>query len=426
MGMYRGQIFGEKEIGLHWQAHKHAADHADDVGKENRMPVAICLGGPPPVMFSAISPLPDNLSEYEFAGLLNKKRLRITKCLTNDLWVPAEVDFVIEGYTIPGETRTEGPFGDHFGYYCLEEEYPVMHVTAITHRKNPTIPMTIVGVPPMEDGYLGEAIGDAFRPVLQFQHRDVKDLFLPLETGFHNLAIVASKQRYPRQARKTALGLMGAGQMMFLKSIIAVDENHDVKDLEALLKAVDYNVRIPEDLIILDGMVADSLAHASPWQNVHSKLIIDATTLTENDPRANEPKMMGCPDSLSISASEAKAIGNRIWINECGGTVEGLTSWNKGEYFASLGIGHFIWYHRIKRGPYEESFPSLVRYLVSKGVNVPEFIFNKHCPWETREDFVKAKNSPQMIELRNLLFSSIPLQTEFILLRLENAQPKML
>ena len=308
MGMYRGQIFGEKEIGLHWQAHKHGADHADDVGKENRMPVAICLGGPPPVMFSAISPLPDNLSEYEFAGLLNKRRLRITKCLTNDLWVPAEVDFVIEGYTIPGETRTEGPFGDHFGYYCLEEEYPVMHVTAITHRKNPTVPMTIVGVPPMEDGYLGEAIGDAFRPVLQFQHRDVKDLFLPLETGFHNLAIVASKQRYPRQARKTALGLMGAGQMMFLKSIIAVDEDHNVKDLEALLKALDYNVRIPEDLIILDGMVADSLAHAAPWQNVHSKLIIDATTLTDNDPRANEPKMMGCPDSLAISASGVEGV----------------------------------------------------------------------------------------------------------------------
>ena len=308
MGMYRGQIFGEKEIGLHWQAHKHGADHADDVGKENRMPVAICLGGPPPVMFSAISPLPDNLSEYEFAGLLNKRRLRITKCLTNDLWVPAEVDFVIEGYTIPGETRTEGPFGDHFGYYCLEEEYPVMHVTAITHRKNPTVPMTIVGVPPMEDGYLGEAIGDAFRPVLQFQHRDVKDLFLRLETGFHNLAIVASKQRYPRQARKTALGLMGAGQMMFLKSIIAVDEDHNVKDLEALLKALDYNVRIPEDLIILDGMVADSLAHAAPWQNVHSKLIIDATTLTDNDPRANEPKMMGCPDSLAISASGVEGV----------------------------------------------------------------------------------------------------------------------
>ena len=160
----------------------------------------------------------------------------------------------------------------------------------------------------MEDGYLGEAIGDAFRPVLQFQHRDVKDLFLPLETGFHNLAIVSSKQRYPRQARKTALGLMGAGQMMFLKSIIAVDENHNVKDLDALLKAVDYNVRIPEDLTILDGMVADSLAHASPWQNVHSKLLIDATTPTSNDPRANEPKMMGCPDSLGVSASGVEGV----------------------------------------------------------------------------------------------------------------------
>jgi 4-hydroxy-3-polyprenylbenzoate decarboxylase len=308
MGMYRGQIFGKKEIGLHWQAHKHGADHADEIGKENRMPVAICLGGPPPVMFSAISPLPDNLSEYEFAGLLNGRRLRITKCLTNDLWVPSEVDFVIEGYTIPGETRTEGPFGDHFGYYSLEEEYPVMHVTAITHRKNPMVPMTIVGVPPMEDGYLGEAIGEAFLPVLQFQHRDVKDLFLPLETGFHNLAIVSSKQRYPRQARKTALGLMGAGQMMFLKTIIAVDEEHNVKDLDALLKAVDYNVRIPEDIIVLDGMVADSLAHASPWQNVHSKLLIDATTLTSNDPRTNEPKMMGCPDSLGISASGVEGV----------------------------------------------------------------------------------------------------------------------
>ena len=151
--------------------------------------------------------------------------------------------------------------------------------------------------------------------------------------------------------------------------------------------------------------------------------MLNACSSVAKDPKNSQINKLD--SSLSISASEAKAIGNRIWINECGGTVEGLTSWNKGEYFASLGIGHFIWYHRIKRGPYEESFPSLVRYLVSKGVNVPEFIFNKHCPWETREDFVKAKNSSQMIELRNLLFSTIPLQTEFILLRLENALPKM-
>lgn len=155
--------------------------------------------------------------------------------------------------------------------------------------------------------------------------------------------------------------------------------------------------------------------------------MLNACSSVAKDPPKPKNSLINKLDSLlTISEPEAKAIGKRIWINECGGTIEGLTSWNKGEYFASLGIGHFIWYHRIKRGPYEESFPSLVRYLVSKGVNVPEFILNKQCPWETRDDFVKARNSPQMIELRNLLLSTIPLQTEFILLRLENALPKML
>ncbi len=301
MGMYRSQVFGPKEVGLHWQAHKHGAEHADS--STGKMPVAICLGGPPEVMFSAISPLPDNLSEYEFAGLLGGGRLKITKCLTNDLWVPAECDVVIEGYMVPGETRMESPFGDHFGHYSLPDLYPVMHVEAITHRKNAMVPMTIVGVPPMEDGYLGEAIGDAFLPVLKFQHRDVVDLFLPLETGFHNLAIVSSKQRYPRQGRKTALGLLGAGQMMFLKVIIAVDDDHPVKDLECLLDVLDVRVSIPDDLVILPGMVADSLAHASPWENVHDKLLIDATRPVAGDRLHGTATPPGCPEALEISAS---------------------------------------------------------------------------------------------------------------------------
>ena len=306
MGMYRSQVFGPREVGLHWQAHKHGADHAD--ATTGRMPVAICLGGPPGLTFSAISPLPDNLSEYEFAGLLSGKRLPITKCATSDLWVPAECDVVIEGYTIPGETRLEGPFGDHFGYYSLAEPYPVMHVTRITHRRDAMVPMTIVGTPPMEDGYLGEAIGDAFLPVLRFQHRDLVDLFLPLETGFHNLAIVASKQRYPRQARKTALGLLGAGQLMFQKVTVVVDENHPVKDLDALLDAIDYRVHIPEDLVFLRGMVADTLAHAAPWDNIHDKLIIDASTPPEGDPYSKLPEQAGCPESLEISASAVKGV----------------------------------------------------------------------------------------------------------------------
>ena len=283
LGMYRGQIFGPREVGLHWQSHKHAADHASNT-EDNKMPVAICIGGPPELIFSAIAPLPDNLSEYEFAGLLGSKRLKLTKCLTNDLLVPAESDFVIEGYTVPNEKRVEGPFGDHFGYYSLEDDFPVLHVTAITHRRDAILPATIVGTPPMEDGYLGEGVGDAFRPVLQFQHRDVIDLFLPLETGFHNLAIVASKQRYARQARKTALGLLGAGQLMFLKSIIACDPSHPVKNLEALLDVLDSNVSVCDDIQVLHGQVADSLAHASPWNDVHSKIIIDASSPVVGDP----------------------------------------------------------------------------------------------------------------------------------------------
>ena len=293
LGMYRAQVFSPKEIGLHWQIHKHGADHAAATGENQKMPVAICIGGPPELIFSAIAPLPDNLSEYQFAGILGSRSLRITKAQTQDLMVPAEADIVIEGYCIPGETRLEGPFGDHFGFYSLTGQYPVMHVTAITTRKDAVLPATIVGLPPMEDGYLGEAIGRQFSPVLQFQHRDVKSVHLPLETGFHNLAIVAAKQRYPRQARKTALGLLGAGQMMFLKIIIAVDPEHNPKDLEALLDALNDKVEISQDVIILDGMVADSLDASSPYENVHSKLIIDATTIPQRDPRSPSDPLEG-------------------------------------------------------------------------------------------------------------------------------------
>ena len=296
LGMYRAQVFGPKEIGLHWQIHKHGAEHAAAAqasGKEVRMPVAICMGGPPELIFSAISPLPDNLSEYQFAGILGRKSLPITKALTQDLMVPAEADIVIEGYCIPGETRLEGPFGDHFGFYSLTGQYPVMHVTAITCRKDAMLAATIVGLPPMEDGHLGEAIGRQFSPVLNFQHRDVKSVHLPMETGFHNLAIVASKQRYPRQGRKTAVGLLGAGQMMFLKTMIAIDEQQNPKDLEALLDALNDKVDIATDVIILDGMVADSLEAASPYENVHSKLLIDATTLAAADPRSPNPPLEG-------------------------------------------------------------------------------------------------------------------------------------
>ena len=290
LGMYRAQVHNETELGLHWQIHKHGAEHA---AKGERMPVAVCIGGPPELIFSAISPLPDNLSEYQFAGILGQKSLPITKALTQDLWVPAEADIIIEGYCDPTETKLEGPFGDHYGFYSLTGQYPVLHVTAITCRKDAILPATIVGLPPMEDGFLGEAIGRQFSPVLQFQHRDVKSVHLPLETGFHNLAIVASKQRYPRQGRKTALGLLGAGQMMFLKVIVAIDPDQNPKDLEAFLDALNDKVEISQDIVVLPGMVADALEAASPFENVHDKLLIDATTLVSTDPRSPDEPLEG-------------------------------------------------------------------------------------------------------------------------------------
>ncbi len=300
IGMYRSQIYGPKECGLHWQTHKHGAEHADSNQVNEKVPVAICLGGPPELIFSAIAPLPDNLSEFMFASFLRNKRLPLVKAKTQNLWVPAECDVVIEGYYVPGETRTEGPFGDHFGLYSLEGDYPVMHVTAITHKTNPLIPMTIVGLPPMEDGFLGESIGDSFLPVLNFQHRDVVDLFIPLQTGFHNLAIIASKQRYPRQARKTCLGLLGAGQLMFTKISVAVDADHKVKDFNALLDALHQKVEPASDLITIQGMVSDTLDSSSPWENVHDKLLIDATTIPHNDPRKGGA---GIPRGSSFDAT---------------------------------------------------------------------------------------------------------------------------
>ena len=286
LGMYRGQIFSPTEVGLHWQIHKHGADHAA-AWPGGKMPVAICIGGPPELVFSAIAPLPNNLEEYMFAGFLGRRRLRITKALTQDLMIPADADIVIEGWVDVEQSRTEGPFGDHFGFYSLTGQYPVLNVTAITRKKGAILPATIVGQPPMEDGFLGEAIGSQFLPILQFQHRDVLDLHLPLETGFHNLAIVKSKQRYPRQARKTCLGLLGAGQMMFLKIMVATDE--ECSNLDSLLDVLNDRVDPSVDITILDGMVSDALESASTYENVHSKMIIDATIMPDSDPRSGNP-----------------------------------------------------------------------------------------------------------------------------------------
>jgi 4-hydroxy-3-polyprenylbenzoate decarboxylase len=278
VGMYRIQIFDGQTTGMHWQLQKVAARHGRRYYENGeRMPVSIFLGGDPVFTFCATAPLPDGLDEFLLAGYLRKKSVELVKCVSNDLEVPADADFVIEGYVDPKEPlRTEGPFGDHTGYYSLPDLYPALHVTAITHRKDAVYPATIVGMPPMEDFYIGTASVKLFLPVLKMNFPELVDLALPAEGVFHNLVFVSIKKSYPMQAYKIMHGLWGMGQMMFTKYIIVVDEDVDVHNTSEVLFRLCATTDPQRDTIFTRGP-ADVLDHATTELAVGSKLGIDAT-----------------------------------------------------------------------------------------------------------------------------------------------------
>ncbi len=278
LGMYRIQIYDGQTTGMHWQLQKVAARHGRryyETGQ--RMPVAVFLGGDPVFAFCATAPLPDGLDEFLLAGYLRKKSVELVKCETNDLEVPANADFVIEGYVDPKEPlRMEGPFGDHTGYYSLPEPYPVFHVTAITHRKDAIYPATIVGIPPMEDFYLGSASVKLFLPIFKMNFPEIVDLALPAEGVFHNLVFVSIKKTYPMQAYKIMHGLWGMGQMMFSKYIVVVDADVNVHNTSEVLFRLCANTDPQRDSIFTKGP-SDVLDHATSELAVGSKLGIDAT-----------------------------------------------------------------------------------------------------------------------------------------------------
>jgi 4-hydroxy-3-polyprenylbenzoate decarboxylase len=241
------------------------------------MPVAIFLGGDPVFTFAATAPLPDGLDEFLLAGYLRKKSVELVKCETNDLEVPANADFVIEGYVDPREPlREEGPFGDHTGYYTLPEPYPVFHITAITHRKDAIYPATIVGMPPMEDFYIGGASMKLFLPIFKMNFPEIVDIALPAEGVFHNLVFVSIKKTYPMQAYKIMHGLWGMGQMMFTKYIVVVDDDVDVHNTSEVLFRLCANTDPQRDSIFTKGP-ADVLDHATSEMAMGTKLGIDAT-----------------------------------------------------------------------------------------------------------------------------------------------------
>lgn len=276
-GLYRIQKFDGKTFGMHWQRHKDGTSHYGKYKKlGQRMPVAIVLGGDPCAMYTGSAPLPPHIDEMLFAGFLRRKGVEMVKCVTNDLEVPAEAEIVLEGYCEPGELRTEGPFGDHTGFYSLADQYPVFHLTAVTHRKNPVYPTTIVGKPPMEDFYLGKTTERLFLPLVRMFLPEIVDMNFPAEGIFNNLCLVSIKKSYPGHARKVAHGMWGIGQLMLTKLIVVVDEDVDVQNVSETTWAVCNAIDPRRDVFFVDGPV-DTLTHASVAQDFGSKMAIDGT-----------------------------------------------------------------------------------------------------------------------------------------------------
>lgn len=276
-GCYRLQVFDNKTLGMHWQLHKHGAHHYRQYeGEKKRMDVAIAIGCDPACTFSAIAPLPDDIYEMLFAGLLREKAVEMVPCETVDLEVPAHAEIVLEGYVDPEESRIEGPFGDHTGYYSLEDSYPVFHLTCITHRKDPVYQTTIVGPPPMEDDYMGQAVERLFLPIIQKQFPEIVDMHMPFEGIFHNLVLISIRKRYAGHARKIMHGIWGMGQAMFSKVIVVVDHDVDVQNVsEVAWKALNH-IDPERDIEFVMGPV-DVLDHSSRLMGYGSHMGVDAT-----------------------------------------------------------------------------------------------------------------------------------------------------
>lgn len=275
-GLYRLQKKDSHRLGFHTQLHHDGARNRHGYDQNEKMPVAVTLGGDPSLLFAASAPLPPFLSEMMFAGFLRREGVEMVKCITQDLEVPADSEIVIEGYVNPGEKEAEGPFGDHTGYYSLADQYPVIHVTAITMKRNPIYPATIVGRPPMEDAYLGLATERIFLPLIQMVHPEIKDMHLPPFGAFHNLVIVSLKKEFPGHPQKVMNAIWGTGQLMFSKCVVVVDDDINVSDLGEVLFRVTSNVDPERDFLFSEGPL-DALDHSSDRFAFGSKVGIDAT-----------------------------------------------------------------------------------------------------------------------------------------------------
>jgi 4-hydroxy-3-polyprenylbenzoate decarboxylase len=313
-GCYRLQVFDGRTTGMHWQTHKHGAEHYRRL-RTKRMDVAVAIGADPATMYSAILPLPPDLDEMMIAGFLRQKPVEMVKCETVDLEVPSNSEMVLEGYVELGELRREGPFGDHTGFYSLADEYPVFHITCVTHRKDPIYATTIVGPPPMEDFYMGRAIERIFLPLMRLQLPEIRDISMPAEGIFHNLILVSIRKSYPGHGRKVMHAIWGLGQAMFSKCIVVVDEDVDVQNVREVAWKALNNIDPERDIQFVLGPV-DSLDHSSRLPNYGSKMGIDATKKWPQ-----EGFTRPWPDVIRMS-EEVRARVDGLW-KKAGITVRG-------------------------------------------------------------------------------------------------------
>jgi 4-hydroxy-3-polyprenylbenzoate decarboxylase len=306
-GCYRMQIYDARTAGMHWQTHKQGAEHYRRMlaqsGKD-RMEVAVAIGSDPATMYSALLPLPPDLDEMLIAGFIRSSPVEMVKCQTCDLEVPANAEIVLEGYVQLGELRTEGPFGDHTGYYSLADDYPVFHVTCITQRKDPIYATTIVGPPPMEDYYMGKAVERIFLPLMRLQLPEIRDICMPAEGIFHNLMLVAMRKSYPAHARKVMSAIWGLGQAMFTKCIVVVDEDVDVQNVREVVWKALNNIDPERDIQFTLGPI-DSLDHSSRLPNFGSKMGIDATRKWPGEGFTRPwPGVIRMPDEVKAKVDE--------------------------------------------------------------------------------------------------------------------------
>jgi 4-hydroxy-3-polyprenylbenzoate decarboxylase len=314
IGTYRMQVYDGRTTGMHWQRHKGGAQHhrvAERLG--NRLPVAVALGPDPALTYSATAPMPEGLDELMLAGFLRRERVDLVKCVTIDMEVPANAQVILEGYVEPGERRREGPFGDHTGFYSHPDDYPVFHLTCITHRRRPIYLTTVVGIPPMEDYYLGDASERIFLPLIRKTLPEIVDMAFPAAGIFHNLVLVSIDKRYPGHARKIMNAFWGLGQLMFSKCIIVVDKDVNAQDEAEVAWIAGTHVDPSRDVVITTGPV-DDLDDAAIHPAFGGKMGIDATRKW-----ASEGVTREWPKRLTMS-DEAAAAAARIWEKIAGGT----------------------------------------------------------------------------------------------------------